>query len=65
MPDKNLPSTSMATGEEGGGDPRNDGDRRGIAMFVAFDRATIGDLCHTMIQTLLTASGDAAATANE
>jgi len=37
----------------------------GIAMFVAFDRATNGDLCHTMIQTLLTASGDAAATANE
>ena len=34
-------------------------------MFVAFDQATNGELCHTMIQTLLTGSNRAAASANK
>ncbi|HEX3184255.1 MAG TPA: hypothetical protein VHQ94_05645 [Pyrinomonadaceae bacterium] len=46
MHDKNLPSTSMATGEEGGGDPKTMATGEGIAMFVAFDRATWGPMPH-------------------
>lgn len=33
-------------------------------MFVAFDQATNGELCHTMIRTLFTGSDRAAASAN-
>jgi hypothetical protein len=34
-------------------------------MFVAFDRATNGELCDTMVETLITAFGRATASANE